>query len=150
MESKKNKPWQVCGFRQKCPGVDFKSYQPQRDEARRKSYLTASLSPVRTGLEQAMQLVLEEKKTGNDKFGGKEWMDRYGENTFEWPALHEVRQKPLDPFSMDSLQERMYLGRGAHMTLAMFISMPGGGTNARHRPFKEDIISVHKRMRAEI
>ena len=53
-------------------------------------------------------------------------MDKYGDETFAWPALHEVRQKPLDPFSMDRLQDRMYLGRGSHMTLALFVSMPGG------------------------
>ena len=53
-------------------------------------------------------------------------MDKFGAATFEWPALHEVWQKPLDPFSMDSLQDRMYLGRGSHMTLAVFIKTPGG------------------------
>ena len=66
-------------------------------------------------------------------------MDKFGEPIFAWPALHEVRQKPLDPFSMDNLLDRMYLGHGAHMTLALFIKMPGG-TNARRRPFKKEML----------
>ena len=57
-------------------------------------------------------------------------MDRYGKNTFEWPALHEVRQKPLDPFDMDSFLDKNFLGRGAHMTLAVFIKNPGGETRS--------------------
>ena len=83
---------------------------PQYDGEKRKLYLTLSVTPVRTVREQAMQLVLHEKKNDNNKFGGWDHMDRFGDPTFEWPALHAVTQKPLDPWDMDCLINRFVLG----------------------------------------
>jgi hypothetical protein len=112
---------------------------PQHKDESRKLYLTWSLTPVRTGLEPAMQSVLVEKKNSNHKFGGWDWMDRFGKDTFEWPALHEVKQKPLDPKDMDNNKENHFLGHGGHMTLALFIEMQGGdkrSAEARQRRSK--------------
>ena len=64
-------------------------------------------------------------------------MDSHGDTTFEWPALHEVKQKPLDPLDMDNEKENHFLGHGAHMTLALFIQMQGGGQTLGGSPSKK-------------
>ena len=122
-----------------CPGRRFSSYMPQYDGEKRKLYLTLSVTPVRTVRDQAMRIVLREKKNdNNNKFGGYDHMDRHGDPTFEWPALHAVNQKPFDPWDMECLINKNLFGHGAMMTLAMIISMPGGGkpfTSALQRSY---------------
>ena len=69
-----------------------------------------------------MQDILTEKTDLNkwdNRFGGRTHIDHYGEVTFYWPSLPEVRQKPLDP----GLAHRQdyFFGNGSHMPLIIFI-----------------------------
>ena len=102
------------------------SYRPQ-DPALREKYLTYSFTPLRIWEEDAMQSVLLEKRTSNHKFGGREWMDEFGRETFDWPPLHTVRHKPLQ----DS--DRYFLGANGHMPLLVFICDPAGGQRSDFR-----------------
>ena len=38
-------------------------------------------------------------------------MDWYGRDTFDWPSLHCVRQKPLDYNTVDHNIDRWFLGK---------------------------------------
>ena len=86
------------------------SYMPQ-DPALREKYLKHSFTPLRIWEEGAMQSVLlEKKKTSNHKFGGSEWMDEYGRGTFDWPALHTLRQKPLQTKNSGQQHQPSFFG----------------------------------------
>ena len=75
-------------------------------------------------------------------------MDKYCATTFEWPALHDVRQKPLDPLDMDDLVEKYVLGSGSHMTLAVFIKTPGGDHRSQPKK-KKEMQRVYKEKRCD-
>ena len=53
-------------------------------------------------------------------------MSKYGEETFLWPALPAVQQKPLDPKSQSRNTHNFLNDRNGHMTLAVFLQGPGG------------------------
>ena len=101
------------------------SYRPQ-DPALREKYMTNSFTPLRVWEAAAMQSVLLEKKTSNHKFGGREWMDEYGRETFDWPPLHTLRQKPLQTRTVDNNTGHFFLGANGHMPLQVFITDPKG------------------------
>ena len=55
-------------------------------------------------------------------------MDEYGRETFDWPPLHTLRQKPLQTKTVDNNTGRSFLGANGHMPLQVFITSPGGGS----------------------
>ena len=117
--------WPVPILRHPCPGYPMTSYRPQAPALREK-YLQNSFTPLRIWEEDAMQSVLLEKKTSLRKFGGREWMDEYGRETFDWPLLHTLRQKPLQARTVDNNTGRFFLGANGHMPLQVFIHDPKG------------------------
>ena len=53
-------------------------------------------------------------------------MDEYGRGTFDWPALHTLRQKPLQAKTVDNNTDRLFLVANGHMPLQVFIHDPQG------------------------
>ena len=132
--------WPVPILRHLCPGYPMTSYRPQ-DPALREKYLTNSFTPLRIWEEDAMQSVLLEKRTSNHKFGGREWVDEFGRETFDWPPLHTLRHKPLQAKIVDNNSDRFFLGANGHMPLLVFICDPAGEQRSnfriRERKFKK-------------
>ena len=60
-------------------------------------------------------------------------MDEYGRGTFDWPAPHTLRHKPLQAKIVDNNSDRFFLGANGHMPLLVFICDPAGGQRSDFR-----------------
>ena len=60
-------------------------------------------------------------------------MDEYGRGTFDWPALHTLRQKPLQANTVDNNSDRFFLGANGHMPLQVFIYDPKGEQRSENK-----------------
>ena len=140
--------WPVPIFRHPCPGYPMTSYMPQ-DPALREKYLQNSFTPLRIWEEDAMQSVLLEKKTSNHKFGGREWMDEYGRGTFDWPALHTLRQKPLQANTMTTTATVFFLGQMDTCLYRCSFTTQRGNGDRTLESVKDLIKSVEEKARSK-
>ena len=129
--------WPVPILRHPCPGYPMTSYRPQ-DPALREKYMTNSFTPLRIWEAAAMQSVLLEKKTSNHKFGGREWMDEYGRETFDWPPLHTLRQKPLQTRTVDNNTGHFFLGQMGTCLYRCSLPTQRGNSDRKKETFKEE------------
>ena len=89
-----------------------------------------------------MQYMLMEKKTF--LFGGETHMDDFGQETFDWPQLPVIRQKPLDPDLANNYDIGWFFGHGAHMPIAVFVQ-----SQARRRSLEKYLGRAEKNRKGK-
>merc|ERR1712185_699547 len=88
---------------------------------------------------------IDGKRTSNHKFGGREWMDEFGRETFDWPPLHTLRHKPLQAKIVDNNSDRFFLGANGHMPLLVFIHDPKGEQRSRNKKMERGICARNRK-----
>ena len=69
-------------------------------------------------------------------------MDEYGRGTFDWPALHTLKQKPLQAKTVDNDSDRFSWGKWTHASTGVH-SRPKGEQRSEKKSVQE-IESVEK------
>ena len=67
-------------------------------------------------------------------------MDEFGRETFDWPPLHTLWQKPLQTRTVDNNTGHFFLGANGHMPLQVFIHDPKGEQRSEKKKWKEEYV----------
>ena len=117
---------------------------PKHPPGLRAKWMQNSCTPLHSWYDTAMQYVLNEQET-NSMFGGNarkvvqcEW------ETFYWPTLPVIRQKPLNPDLANNYDIGWFFGHGAHMPIAVFVQ-----SQARRRSLEKYLGRAEKNRKGK-
>ena len=122
-------PWPVPVFEYLGQGFQLDNYQPKVPE-RKEQMVCWSCTPV---LQPTDPVVVEIKRHAQTDKGMWPWGcgdHNMGFQTWEWPELPTVKQKPTDVKLFDPM-ERFFKERGSHMPQMIFL---GDASNCRRTP----------------
>ena len=65
-------------------------------------------------------------------------MDEYGRETFDWPPLHTLRQKPLQRRTVDNNTGHFFLGQMGTCLYRCSLPTQRGNSDRKKEKFKEE------------